>query len=194
MWDVFISYRRTWNVTQWVRNHLFPVLKNCLEDEMNRAPMVFVDDQIEVSQYWPDALSSVLATSRYLLAVWSPQYFTSTWCVAEWQSMLAREQILGIPGPLRTRGLVYPVVYSDGESFPSEARQVQERRDLSAFGIPYPQFSKSLAYLDFHATVRSIAEDLAPIIDDAPDWQEGWPIKRPESFDPPPVQIPRLGS
>src|SRR3954452_7815046 len=94
-WDVFISYRRTQNVTGWVRNHLCPVLRRCLEDEMDRVPQVFVDDHLEVGQYWPDALEEVLATSRSLLAVWSPPYFTSAWCVAEWQSMRARERVLG---------------------------------------------------------------------------------------------------
>lgn len=194
VWDVFISYRRTQNVTGWVRNHLFPVLQNCLEDELDRAPKVFLDDQIEVGDYWPDALSGVLATSRYLLAVWSPPYFTSAWCVAEWQSMRARERALGIPGPGRPRGLVYPVVYSDGESFPPEARAVQDRRDLSAFGFPYPQFSQTPAYLEFHATVRSIAAELAASLGDAPPWQAEWPIERPEPFERPTARIPRLGS
>ena len=48
-WDVFISYRRTTNVTGWVRNHFAPVLMNCLEDEMERQPRVFVDEQLEVA-------------------------------------------------------------------------------------------------------------------------------------------------
>jgi hypothetical protein len=69
VWDVFISYRRRGNMTDWVRNHLSPVLQNCLEDEMDRPPQVFVDEKLEVGQYWPDGLERVLARSRYLLAV-----------------------------------------------------------------------------------------------------------------------------
>jgi hypothetical protein len=192
-WDVFISYRRRGNMTGWVRNHLYPVLQTCLEDEMDRAPKVFVDDQLEVGQYWPDQLEAVLSRSRYLLAVWAPPYFTSAWCMAEWHSMIARERMLGIPGPQATQGLVYPVVFADGDTFPPEAQQVQKRVDLSRFGFPYPQFSETPAYLEFHAKVRAIAEDLAARLPLAPAWQGNWPIQRPQPLDPLRAALPRLG-
>jgi hypothetical protein len=180
-------------MTGWVRNHLSPVLKNCLEDEMDRPPDVFVDEQLEVGQYWPNELEQILSHSRYLLAVWAPPYFTSAWCMAEWQSMVARERLLGIPGPQTTRGLIYPVVFADGDSFPLEARQVQARVDLTRFGFPYPQFSQTSAYLDFHTNVRAIAKDLAERLPLAPPWQENWPIRRPEPFALPQAALPRLG-
>ena len=193
VWDVFISYRRRGNMTDWVRNHLSPVLQNCLEDEMDRPPQVFVDEQLEVGQYWPDGLEQVLARSRYLLAVWAPAYFSSAWCTAEWQTMLARERVLGMPGPNATRGLIYPIVFADGDSFPEEARQVQSRFDLSRFGFPYPQFSQTPKYLKFHAKVRSIAEELAPRFPLAPPWRDDWPIHRPAPVAPPKAALPRLG-
>src|SRR5512146_1527304 len=93
-WDVFISYRRAGNVTGWVQNHLHPVLVSCLADELDRPPQVFVDNQMEVGTYWPDELANAQRMASYLLAVWSPPYFTSPWCVAELHSMWAREQLL----------------------------------------------------------------------------------------------------
>jgi hypothetical protein len=193
-WDVFISYRGTSNVTGWVRNHLHPVLRNCLEDELVRTPSVFVDNRMDVGTYWPDELAQALSRSRYLLAVWSPQYFTSHWCVAEWQSMLARERVLGIPNSSETVGLVYPVVYSDGASFPSEAGAVQCRFDFSQYGYPYEQFGKSEAYLDFHAKVQTMAVDLAKRIESAPTWQPDWPMLRPDPYPEPLPHFPRLGA
>jgi hypothetical protein len=160
---------------------------------MDRPPEVFVDEQLEVGQYWPDELEHVLSHSRYLLAVWAPPYFTSAWCMAEWQSMRERERVLGIPGPRTTRGLVYPVVFADGDSFPQEARQVQARVDLSRFGFPYPQFSQTPTYLEFHAKVKAIAEDLAMRLPLAPPWQGNWPIRRPEPLAPLRASLPRLG-
>jgi TIR domain-containing protein len=192
-WDVFISYRRTHNVTGWVRNHLGPVLEGCLEDLMDH-PKVFVDDKVEVGSYWPEDLAEKLSTTRYMLAVWSPPYFTSPWCMAEWQTMRAREELLGIPRIGETRGLIYPVVYSDGESFPPEARAVQSRFDLSEYGFPYEQFKRTDAYLEFHAKVQSIAADLASRFSSAPSWQADWPVHRPEPFPLPPAELPRLGA
>ena len=75
--------------------------------------------------------------------------------------MRAREKLLGIPRQGETRGLVYPVVYNDGDSFPEEARVVKSRFDLSKYGFPYEQFSRTEAYLEFHVKVNSIAADLA---------------------------------
>ena len=193
-WDVFISYRRTHNVSGWVRNHLRPVLERCLEDELEHPPQVFVDDQMEIGSYWPEELAQALSEAKYLLAVWSPPYFTSPWCVAEWQSMLAREKSLGIPLGGQTRGLIYPVVYSDGDSFPEEARTVQSRFDLSEYGFPYEQFNRTDAYLEFHVKVKSIAIDLARRLGAAPSWQADWPVCRPEAFPSPPAALPRLGA
>lgn len=193
-WDVFISYRRTHNVAGWVQNHLGPVLERCLEDQMDHPPRVFVDDKLEIGAYWPEELADVLSTSRYLLAVWSPPYFTSRWCVAEWQTMREREKLLGIPQKGETRGLIYPVVYSDGSSFPREARTVQSRFDLSEYGFPYEQFRRTDAYLEFHQKVRSIAIDLAGRLSSAPPWRADWPICRPEPFPTPSAELPRLGA
>lgn len=193
-WDVFISYRRTHNVAGWVRNHLRPVLESCLEDEMDRTPQVFLDDQMEIGTYWPDELSRALSETRYLLAVWSPPYFTSHWCVAEWQTMLAREKLLGIPRRGQTRGLIYPVVFADGDSFPQEARNVQSRYDLSQYGFPYEQFSRTDAYLEFHTKVKSIADTLARRFGMAPRWRSDWPVCRPEPFKSRPAALPRLGA
>jgi hypothetical protein len=191
-WDVFISYRRAGNVTGWVRNHFVDVLTRCLEDELDRPPRVFVDKGMEVGAYWPDELADALLRSRYMVAIWSPPYFTSSWCVAEWQSMRSREAVLGIPAPGVTMGLVYPVVFSDGDSFPAEARAVQSRLDLSQYGFPYEQFNRTESYLEFHAKVRAIACDLAPRFAAVPAWDANWPICRPEPFPPPPPEFPRL--
>lgn len=189
-WDVFVSYRRTGNVTNWVLNHLVPVLTRCLEDEMCRSPRVFLDTRIEIGSRWPDELAEALLRSRYMLCVWSPPYFSSDWCTAEWRSMLAREQAISMPAP----HLIYPVVYSDGDTFPPEARDVQSRLDLSQYGYPYEQFSRTEAYLDFHARVRTIAVDLSSRLDAAPDWRQDWPIIRPNSIPTPRPQLPRLGA
>lgn len=192
-WDVFISYRRGGNVTDWVRYHFHPVLVKCLEDELDRQPQVFFDDRMEVGAYWPDELAEALRRTMYLVAVWSPPYFRSAWCVAEWQTMLAREKLLGVPRLGESRSLVYPVVFSDGDSFPAEARIVRSRLDLSRYGFPYQQFSKTESYLEFHAKIKEIAVDLAKRFHSPPEWKPDWPIVRPEAYSAPTIKFPRLG-
>lgn len=54
---------------------------------MRRAVTMFVDvGSIEVGDRWPDMLKEGLVLSRYMVGVWSPMYFQSSWCVSEWKS------------------------------------------------------------------------------------------------------------
>ena len=93
-YDVFISYRRAGNVANWVQLHLSRVLARCLEDELDRAPVLFIDNDMETGSRWPDKLETSLRQSRLMIAVLSPPYFTSPWCVAgHRRSMFLRERV-----------------------------------------------------------------------------------------------------
>lgn len=109
--------------------------------------------------------------------------------MAEWRTMRRREQLLGLGTPQNPRGLVYPVVFADGENFPEEARIVQARRDLSRWAIPLPGFRDTPIYIEFYQVMREVAATLATRLDQAPVWQPGWPVIRPEPH--PPVRLPQ---
>lgn len=117
--DVFLSYRRSGpgNAGAWVRDHFHEMLKDCLADELGSSE-VFLDLEAETGVRWPSLLRDVLARSKVLVAVWSPPYFQSPWCLAEWRTMEARERALAG----RTR-LVYPLRYSGGDNFSEDARE-----------------------------------------------------------------------
>ena len=175
-----------------MRNHLVPRLHDCLVDELSRDPRIFLDVTQDVGTRWPDNLTRALNQSQLLLAVWSPSYFSSRWCLAEWHTMLLREQILGIGGAQEPMGLVYPIRFSDGDRFPAQARNVQQEMIFKEWRYPYPQFTESVKYLDFHQAVVELAERLAPRFDDPPPWQPDWPSEWPEPPEPGPSGLPRL--
>lgn len=106
--------------------------------------------------------------------------------------MLQRESLLGVGGPADPMGLVYPVRYSDGDRFPEEARAIEQQVSFTDWRYPYPQFSMSLAYLDFHSAVTKMAEDLAGRLGNVPEWQPDWPIVRPDLPERLPAALPRL--
>lgn len=187
--DIFISYRRTGNVAQWVQNHFEPRLRACLTDELIDEPRIFLDRDIEVGTRWPDELARALHRSHLLLAVWSPPYFVSRWCLAEWRTMLQREALLGID---ESRGLIYPIRFSDGDTFPLEAQNVQQETSFKEWRLPYPQFAESQKYLDFHQAVVGLAERLAARLTSPPPWRPDWPTLRPDPDEPRLAQLPRL--
>lgn len=173
-YDVFLSYRRSGpgNAGKWVRNHFHPLLVDCLGDQLAWKPKVFFDLEVETGSHWPNMLEDALLHSKMLVAVWSPPYFRSAWCLAEWQTMLAREQIVA---PV---GLVYPVVFSDKDNFPPAAR-ARQARDLKAWSNPFPSFSESRDYDRFYHEMSDIAAELGQMLTRAPAWQANWPVHRP---------------
>jgi hypothetical protein len=183
--DLFISYRRSGTVPDWVRNHLHPMLWDCLADELSREPRIFLDSTMEVGVHWPFGLEWALRRSRLLLPVWSSQYFTSPWCVAEWQTMRARERAAGMATERRPHGLIYPLTFTAWQNLPAEARK-RQYRDLEQWNIPYPQYRNTEEYIGMHREVRRIAADLASEVDQVPSWRPDWPIVHPTAVFRPP--------
>ena len=187
--DIFMSYPRAGQVGPWVQNHFFPVLRDCLEVHLDHNPRIFVDSAQPTGVQWPQNIKDALLKSRLMVAVWTPPYFRSDWCFAEWSSMLEREKQLAQDGCKPNRGLVYPVIYSDGKHFDPRAKDTQYRRDLSKYTCPYPCFKESTTYIDFHNTIMEIAQEIEEHLGEVPAWQPNWPIVVPEPSHASPVNL-----
>ena len=191
-YDIFLSYPRSGQVGLWVKNHFLPLLHECLNSHLACAPSIFVDDMQPTGVRWATNIKEALRQSKLLVAVWTPPYFRSKWCVAEWSSMLERELVLDRHDQKPRRGLVYPVVYSDGEHFDERAKATLYRRDLSNFTYPYPCFKDSSVYLQFHDIMMSVSQELRDHLAEVPAWQQNWPVVEPKHIPTPPISLPRL--
>ena len=191
-YEIFLSYSRTGNVRDWVKNHFHPVLRECLVDLLPDEPRIFVDWEQEIGVNWPANFAHSLKRSCYLVAVWSPRYFKSRWCLAEWHSILKREECLGLATEANPRGLVYPVVFSDGVHFPPKARDTQAKIDMCGWAYPYKQFRETNDYLDFHQAVNQMAAQICSNFADAPVWEDNWPIEQPSPSPETPSSLPRI--
>lgn len=182
--DVFVSYAHKGGVPEWVQNHLVPVLRETLQDELADEPALFFDRDIGIGERWPDALERALMQSRLLLCIWSPAYFRSGWCLAEWRTMLARQEFVTSQSGGEVPPLIYPIVYSDGLHFPEDAQATQQAQLFKGYAYPYPQFRESREYLAFHDLVRTLAQQLAGRLREVPDWTSDWRVVRPTSTTP----------
>ncbi len=192
-YDVFLSYCRAGTVPEWVHNHFHPMLLRCLTDELEHPPRVFLDvEKIQTSDHWPSRLVEAHRHSRVLVAVWTPSYFGSRWCLAEWRTMLERQRILGLAAPGNPCSLVYPVVLKDGARFPPEARRTQ-CRDMKRWNNSVRAFDQVPEYVEFENQVAAAASDLVTLLTVVPDWRPDWPVlddREPPAPDPP--DLPRL--
>ena len=201
-YDIFISYRRRGHVFTWVTEYFYPLLVNWFLDHTppDYNISVFIDlNEIKTGESWSINLKEALRQSRYLLPIWSPDYFRSNWCKAELHTMLKREEILGLRQGHTASGLIYPVVFKGAKHIPSEYTNILQYKDLSNWGNPWPAFKYSPEFSLFSSEVEQICDDLWSYIQKAPLWRDDWPIITPDELArtlPPvpntPLSLPRF--
>ncbi|MCK6504089.1 TIR domain-containing protein [Myxococcota bacterium] len=180
-YDIFLSYPRAGAIGDWVRDLFHPELVKRYPDCCTpRFGPVFFDQEMERGGSLPDRLAHGLRSSAVIVTVWSPRYFASDWCTAEWQSMRARERLFGRPvgqGP----AIVYPVVYGDGDDFPLEARETLQQRCFRRFAHLAKDAPGDVALTELRGEVVKLCEDLARWVAAAPDWQANLPVEPPST-------------
>lgn len=193
-YDVFLSAASESPVGEWVDNHFLDMLRIHLGNEMppDWKPRIFWFKEQETGIHWKENLKKVLPRSRILVAVLSPHYFRSEWCMAEFKSMHEREKKLGLGSVEYPDGLIYPVLFSDGEYFAS-VKRVAMVKDLSKWRYHWPQFRDSEKYLGFDKEMRVVGKELADQIMKSPDWKKDFPIIiQPETLEEPIPKLPRI--
>lgn len=187
-YDVFVSYKREPRdkqlVTPWLRQVLDRI-EYWLRQEMGgqRIEIFFDEESIEVGNDWPNVIRDALLSAKCLLPVWSPEYFHSAWCVAEWRSFLTREKLISE----RTRAacrLIAPIKFHDGSWFPVEANSVQQL-DLSPYTATTQAFWTSHRADELDQKIIRFAPSLARVVTNAPPYEPDWPVDLGEPILPP---------
>src|SRR5271154_2608102 len=187
-YDVFVSYKREpvnkRLVTPWLQEVLNRV-EYWLRQEMGGQPVtVFFDDEsIEVGDEWPAEIRDALLSAKCLLPVWSPEYFQSPWCMAEWRSFLQREQLISESGRSPCR-LIAPIRFHDGFWFPEEAKRIKQL-DLSQYTATTSAFWSTKRADELDQIIKKFAPSLARVVSQAPPYEAGWPVDLAEAASPP---------
>lgn len=183
-YDVFISYKNQPGLVTWVKDHFQPLLQTWLDNELPQPAAIFRDKvSIEAGDQWSKAIKEALGGSRVIIAVLTPQYFTSKWCVAEWQSFEKRELLRADTA----NKLLIPVKYSNGPHFPvcASNRQFTDATDfLGVNGTVIPPQSIEAAALE--TKVKLLAKLIADRLLLTPT-HKVFPI-----VDPNKVKLPKL--
>jgi TIR domain len=170
-YDAFFSYKRDTETDVWHRE-----VKNKLAFWVKQEPGVgtsvrffFDSEDIRNGMRWRQKLGFALKSSRALVCIWSPQYFRSKWCLSEWKTFTAREQ-------MGNWDLVAPASFFDGENFPRDAKEKQFM-DFSDFANTMDAFWRTKAAAKFEKDLlKPFARDLARIICSAPPYDDAFPI------------------
>ena len=182
-YDVFFSYKRDEQSNEW-HSIVASKLEFWLRKELNKPEVsIFIDtEDIETGERWRMKIEDSLKKSKCLVALLSPDYFHSPWCVSEWQTFVAREKILEELG-ITVGGLIVPAIYHDGEHFPKEAMDIQAV-DFSDYNSTMAFFWNSEdGYIFERDKLKAFSKDIAKTIRRAPDYREDFPIVIVDSKD-----------
>ena len=191
-YDFFISYSRKGSVQKWLLTHFYGKLVEYLADESAPEPRVYMDRTMPRAVEWAHNLENSLRHSKIMIQLLTPPYFESDWCMAELESMQAREAMLGLAGADISQGLIYPILYSDSENFPDVGR-MRSWQDFKEYAHPDAVYQDSVDYLAFCRQIRVLARDLVQLAKQVPPWSPDWPIvERPNPVLIPPPPLPRF--
>lgn len=181
-YNIFLSYCRNGAAEIWVREFFEPKLKLWLPEVLppGSLPRIFLDKDIPTGSNWPQNLRDAIKCSRILLPVLNSQYFASKWCLAELDSMLAREKLLKRKKEIKeTDSLIYPVVFCDGVYFRADIKKMQ-LKDMKKYACTISAYTKSENFVEFEQAVKEISEEISEILNKTPPFDPSWPIVVPE--------------
>ena len=166
LWDVFLSYSFKTDVKEWVKNKFVKKFVDDLESNLIQhglypppARVYVAPREMKPGEIWPTALQEALKRSKVLVAICSPHYFVSGWCISEWNTFLKRAPELIVP--LLYYGTdqyllprVNPIQYSDFRDF----------REIPGGRVPR-----------FNQKIEEFASDVALRVSRAPMFSDSFP-------------------
>ena len=177
-YDVFLSYRRANAWPKFVDDIFLPMFRHWLSAELGRNPEVFFDaDCIETGMQWPNELAMGVASSRLMVCLWSREYFSSDWCMAELSHMMARRTACD---PVNPPPLVLAVIIHDGEQLPVELSGIQQF-PIQAYSNPWMRQDSQRAE-ELSEKLIKLAMHVARALDQIPDYDASWQVLATEQF------------
>jgi hypothetical protein len=172
-YDVFFSYKVDRRTLHW-HKQVKDQLEFWLTQELRgiRCRMFMDLEGLSTGDHWKSKLSHALKHSKCLVAVWSPEYFQSAYCLSEWKAFQDRAQIVGH----ENTALVAPIRFHDGEHFPLEAREVHmaDFREHTSIVEGFWTTSKAVELGDL---IKRFAGDVARLVEKAPEFDPAWPAE-----------------
>lgn len=174
-YDVFISYRHSPPVGPFVVNVLYDLFLGWLREEVEAEARIFLDTSIMgAGDPLPRALAGALVGSRCLLAICSPSYFKSPWCLSEWESFHERERQAGCP-----EALIVPVLFHAGPPV-KEYLAARTYADFTGYTFIDASLFRTEVGLGAQRAIQRLAADVGARLRAAPPFQANWPVYTPQ--------------
>lgn len=125
---------------------------------------------------------TALPRSRMMIAIWTPGYFESKWCEAEFRHFRDRHDVLAKPpATAKLPSILTPVRLSDGDYFSKDAKKHQIKHDFHDFLREALRTGTPL-WDEFEVAVINLAKYVVRVLETpSPVWQ-AWPVPDPDKI------------
>lgn len=190
-YDIFLSVKSDKTFDEWVADTFMPLFESFVRQdiisECQRLPlgsaggMYYYRKALAPGDPWPEELREAIQCSRLAIALCSPEYFYSEWCLTEFYSFLERTR-------LKKAKVLVPISIHNSSSFPADLKGIQ-RLELADYVIVGPGFKETKKYTLFQEELKTLSKNVARLVKEAPLFEE-WPIiaKQPPGTTPTLVQ------
>lgn len=175
-YDAFFSYKRDPLSDEW-HEKVMSRLEHWIKLELNKEKIdIFFDtEDIKNGERWEKKIVNSLKKSKCLIAILSPAYFNSQWCLSEWKTFINREKD-------HSAELIVPARYHDGIHYPQEAKDIQSE-DFSEYSSTMVAFWETKDAWDFEKVLKAFAKDAAEKIKKAPAYDDSFSVITAEPND-----------
>ncbi|MFQ3452694.1 TIR domain-containing protein [Bradyrhizobium sp. UFLA01-814] len=109
--EIFCSYAHADNDDGWIEKFVQELSSLCSKLAGERVTVFLDREAMITAQIWEEKIKAALDASGVMIAVLSPSYIRSNWCLTEWQIFEAREGQARKVGLLsEDQGLVFPLL------------------------------------------------------------------------------------
>lgn len=170
-YDIFLSYQGGGVVDEWVQA-FSDDLGEVLEPHLSARPRIFdASRDIRPGERWDTRIDSAMRQSKLLLALITPAYFASDFCLAEWDEFARREAATG------TALLIIPVLLR-GEVHDERlvSRQLIDAQGLDFIGnqsavTKHPSVSKLGIFREYHRIISQLGATVAAALRTVPPYK-----------------------
>ena len=168
--DIYISYARDEMTSKWVNEIFLPDFTSYLIQEIGETPTMFIDSSdLGVGQDLPTILKENLMLSKILVAIITPGYLRSSYCLSEWMTFKERAQLC-------KANLILPIVLRKGEYLNNPLINEIQWFDLSSFNFIVKNLHRSKEYVGFSKEMSTLASRIGSLLHAVPAFDIDWPV------------------
>lgn len=167
-YDLYISYKRGGVLNEWVESFIYN-LTSWLEVEMIEPPQIFLNIQdVDSMSSVNSAIDYSIKHSKLLIALLTPAYFASDFCIREWLFFEKREK-----QSMNAQPLILPILLRGGDLLPDHIKR-RQLLNASESLMSFTALKRSGTSKGEYDLLQLVSQSITKMLENAPPFDPNW--------------------